>query len=900
MEFLDELNDLPGVGRTFKTRTTQADTGTDFTQFSIFQNESTQVIESSRGDGLGLLGIDSGFIGAIKRRLNGETVEEEENDEESEKGEETEEQLHTAEIPNTHTVSLREEQTEMALDTAETQPVVPEEEEEEEEEEEKEEEDDLVAAIKNYNELTMEEKIQARVNEKRKRREQEEKEQLAKQLLASQKPQSESKPTKSVNPLVEVVKQNELIKKSAFSIKKHDASKFDPQKLVDEFMESDEETFSEAIGNTPNTSPKSEPHLETVEQKKAEFIELDSDSEDDLDEIKFAASKESIFEVRHRLSKRKRPPQVTLKNLIKEESRRQLQKLTEKRVEVVLEEKEDEIMKMLQEEIARNKKLQQREQEKIERQKREKERLLRGEISEDESEIDYDGEEEEEEEGEEEDVDEQEEQEEDEKERQTRNLEADTAEEPSQPPKSPSITFELDTQQSNMQNVFGPMSLSDAFDQTLPKKYTGMDSLKVMKDLGQIADDTMNTSMNETIERTEESFTATQSFQLGTLPVEEPEIPKTILESQNFLPDTQVDQEAEVEEEQESEDEVSKQATREAIREAKRAVERKRRAREKELRSKGLHEIMENEAEESEDEWKGMGGHDGEMSDEENSEDERMLNDEAIDVDNDKIRAALIKNEVEADDEMVKKIYKDIKTGAFRKRRARDGAYDLELSDDEDQQILDYYNRRRLEQQKQQMLQSKDISELAKDQTRKAFFDTIVETEENSYQFEEEPEEDDQEEESDEDEDRLVMAKKRKITREQVRSMISFLEDEEKPQNAIFIDDGFDEIRQMRENSVVLGERKDTNKNDVEMIEEEEEFGILARKSITSSFRKSGASGIRKVQEVNVTTVSKPAGDGRGAVTFLTKSRQLKPKEARIEQTLHRRQLKVRGGEWKS
>ncbi|KAG7896316.1 hypothetical protein KL908_000830 [Ogataea polymorpha] len=886
MDILDELSDLPAVRRTFKASSRE----TDFTQFSIFQDatqevsQSTQVIEQEKTSSFGLLGIDSGFIGAVMKRLNGEKEESTEhaNDSEDEiapeiEPEEREKTQHSlifekpiTEVPTTQQVDeiLRAESDD-AEDHEETQEFVP--------DRQINPEDDIISAIPNYDKLSVQDKIQARINEKRRRRELEEQKSAMPVPVAVRKERR-----KPINPLVEVVKQNELIKKSAFTVRKQDASKFDPKKLVEEFMDSDEETFSEAAKDTPQTSPKDDGSAEMAQMQKGEMVELESDSDDDLAQIKFGASKKSVFEVRRKLSRKERPPPVTLKNLIKEEKRRQMQALGRKHVEVVMEDKEDEIMKMMQNEIERNKRLRERERSAAERRKREKERLLRGEISEDES--DYDGAEEEEEEEEKEEGKGENEEKEEKKEEADENT--GKVAHTTDPPKSPSITFELQTQEVSSK-PFGPMSLSEAFDQTLPNKYDGMSSLDVMRRLADGADETMNTSISETTERHDESVT---NFQLGTLPVDEPDVPKTILESQNFLPDTQNDE---------------SEAVRDAVREAKRLAEQKRRKREQELRSKGLNQILENEAEESEDEWQGMGGYDSEVSDEENSEDEKMLNDAAIDVNGDAIREALLKNEVAADDEMVKKIYKDIKTGAFRKRRARDGAYELELSDDEDQQILEYYNRRRLEQQRQQVLQSKDVKELAKDSNRKAFFDTIMETEESSYQFEEEPEEPDDEDnvgDEDEEEEALVMPKKRKITRKQIRSMISFLEDEDKPQEAIYIDDdGYEEIRQMRESSVVLAERTETRRVEARNEEEDEDLGILAMKSITSSFRMSSLTNERKVHEVNVTTSSKPVGDGRGAVTFLTKApRLLKPKEAHIEQTLHRRQLKVKGGEWKT
>lgn len=57
------------------------------------------------------------------------------------------------------------------------------------------------------------------------------------------------------------------------------------------------------------------------------------------------------------------------------------------------------------------------------------------------------------------------------------------------------------------------------------------------------------------------------------------------------------------------------------------------------MERRGLKNIIEGEAEESEDEWKGLGGVDGEVSDVANSEDERMIdNNFNIDLKNEEIR----------------------------------------------------------------------------------------------------------------------------------------------------------------------------------------------------------------------------------------------------------------------
>ncbi|KAL1585468.1 hypothetical protein WHR41_05714 [Cladosporium halotolerans] len=100
-----------------------------------------------------------------------------------------------------------------------------------------------------------------------------------------------------------------------------------------------------------------------------------------------------------------------------------------------------------------------------------------------------------------------------------------------------------------------------------------------------------------------------------------------------------------------------------------------------------MKRMMDDQAEESEDEYAGLGGDDTEMIAPETAEDQAMIDSSHIEVDEREIAAHHAARERVAEEEATKKLYKDITTGAFRRRQR--GAWDLD--EDED----DYIARRR-------------------------------------------------------------------------------------------------------------------------------------------------------------------------------------------------------------
>lgn len=155
-----------------------------------------------------------------------------------------------------------------------------------------------------------------------------------------------------------------------------------------------------------------------------------------------------------------------------------------------------------------------------------------------------------------------------------------------------------------------------------------------------------------------------------------------------------------------------------------RRKELKMRKKRKELERKGIKNMVDGEAEESEDEWKGIGGVDGEVSDQANSEDEKMIdNNLFIDLKNDEIRNKFMQEYQIKDQKELEKLLDDIKNHRLSKRAAANDL-DIELSDEDDELLL-AYRRQKLKEQQERLLQNKKIQALSKDERAKAFFASI-------------------------------------------------------------------------------------------------------------------------------------------------------------------------------
>ncbi|RCK56568.1 Mediator of replication checkpoint protein 1 [Candida viswanathii] len=153
--------------------------------------------------------------------------------------------------------------------------------------------------------------------------------------------------------------------------------------------------------------------------------------------------------------------------------------------------------------------------------------------------------------------------------------------------------------------------------------------------------------------------------------------------------------------------------------------ELKLRKRRKEMERHGLKNVIEGEAEESEDEWKGLGGIDGEVSDVANSEDEKMIdNNFNIDLKNEEIRKKFMEDYQIEDQKELEKLLDDIKNHKLIKRAGVSNGLDIEISDEEDG-VLEAYRRQKLIEQQQRLLKNKKLVEIFKNEKSKAFFNSI-------------------------------------------------------------------------------------------------------------------------------------------------------------------------------
>jgi len=142
------------------------------------------------------------------------------------------------------------------------------------------------------------------------------------------------------------------------------------------------------------------------------------------------------------------------------------------------------------------------------------------------------------------------------------------------------------------------------------------------------------------------------------------------------------------------------------------------------MKKKGISKFVEEEAEESEDEWFGVGGADGEGMEDYDSEVEKMIDDYSkANFDPDEIRQMIAQEKKDTDMKMVEKILYDLKNGGLKKRGRSN--FDLELSDEEDDDLRQYRIKRR-EMMKQRRL---DLGEdkLLQNPKSKAFFESMVE-----------------------------------------------------------------------------------------------------------------------------------------------------------------------------
>lgn len=114
-----------------------------------------------------------------------------------------------------------------------------------------------------------------------------------------------------------------------------------------------------------------------------------------------------------------------------------------------------------------------------------------------------------------------------------------------------------------------------------------------------------------------------------------------------------------------------------------------------------MKRMMDEQAEESEDEYAGLGGDDTDQIAAETAEDRAMIDSSHIDVDERQIAAHYAERQRVAEEEATKKLYKDLTTGALRRRQGN--GWDLD-EDEDDLAIRRRQMRQREEARKRRLL----------------------------------------------------------------------------------------------------------------------------------------------------------------------------------------------------
>ncbi|KAJ5336329.1 uncharacterized protein N7506_004351 [Penicillium brevicompactum] len=161
----------------------------------------------------------------------------------------------------------------------------------------------------------------------------------------------------------------------------------------------------------------------------------------------------------------------------------------------------------------------------------------------------------------------------------------------------------------------------------------------------------------------------------------------------------------------------------------KKAKAERKRTEEYDKKNSKAKNVVDEAAEESEDEYAGLGGNSDESDGEENAIDRQMINDNSGEVVDEKQLAALnAVHDRNRDEKDVAKLMRDITTGALRRRKNADDDLDLDDSDDE------HLARRREKQRefakmRRALLADEKIGEIAENPKKAAFFKAVEDRE---------------------------------------------------------------------------------------------------------------------------------------------------------------------------
>lgn len=142
--------------------------------------------------------------------------------------------------------------------------------------------------------------------------------------------------------------------------------------------------------------------------------------------------------------------------------------------------------------------------------------------------------------------------------------------------------------------------------------------------------------------------------------------------------------------------------------------------------------MVEDQAEESEDEYAGLGGgSDDEHVGEEDEADRAMIDESDIAVNERELAAFYAEKARQQNEAETSKLYKDLMSGAMRKKRGVGGAFDLDS--DEDEQVAERRRRRQREEARKRrlLLQDESVGRLGTNEKKEAFLRAIEDREED-------------------------------------------------------------------------------------------------------------------------------------------------------------------------
>ncbi|CZR42980.1 uncharacterized protein FPRO_08104 [Fusarium proliferatum ET1] len=162
----------------------------------------------------------------------------------------------------------------------------------------------------------------------------------------------------------------------------------------------------------------------------------------------------------------------------------------------------------------------------------------------------------------------------------------------------------------------------------------------------------------------------------------------------------------------------------EALREGAKNEHKKRLQPEFDHKNSKAKEMVQEQAEESEDEYAGLGGADGEDSDNESAASLKDIIDDTAsnDIDGAKLAALYAAREQAEDEKQVEKLFKDITTGMLRRKRG--AGYDLDDSDD-DGEARRRMKRRQFAKMQKALFSDERVKKIAENPGNQAFLRTI-------------------------------------------------------------------------------------------------------------------------------------------------------------------------------